>query len=165
MLPKTLRDFSGFIDGVGYAGRIKEGTPPTIALQVEEYLAGGMAAPVDIDMGAMEKMECSMTFSETSRALLSHIGKPDVPLTLRGAQRGPNVTAESVIYQMRGLLREITPGTWQRGSVPDKQLTFTAHYLKVSVADQPVIEIDAENMVRWIAGTDQLADVRRALGL
>lgn len=165
MLPKTLRNYTGFIDGFGYAGKIKEGTPPTVSLQVEEYLAGGMAAPIDIDMGAVEKMECSMTFSEYSNALYAHIGKTDTPLTLRGAQVGPNGETESVIYQMRGLLREVEPGSWQRGNVPDKKLMFTPHYLKISIADQPVVEIDAENMIRRIGGIDQMADQRRALGL
>lgn len=164
-LPTTLQNFTAFIDGFGLAGKIKEGTPPKVAIQTEEALTGGMAATVDIDMGAVEKLEASMTFIEYSPLLYTNLGVPDLPFTLRGSQRTPDGADQAVIYQMRGLLKENDPASFQTAKMSEPKASFTAHYLKVTIADVELIEIDAQNMVRKIGGIDQLAGQRAALGL
>ena len=63
MLPRTLKNFQLSVDGVGYAGRVTELTPPTLSTKSEEYRAGGMDAPYYIDMGS-EAMEAEFTVSE-----------------------------------------------------------------------------------------------------
>ena len=42
MLPKILKNFSAFVDGRGYAGRVDEITLPKLTIKMEEYRAGGM---------------------------------------------------------------------------------------------------------------------------
>lgn len=163
-LPKTLRNFIAFIDGFGWAGVIEEGMPPKLALVTEEYEGGGMAGPVDLDMGSVAKLEGELTFAEYNPSILGHFGKVDLPITLRGAQTADGTT-ESVIWQMRALIRELDPGTLKRGDGARLKLAYTASYLKLTVAEQEVIEIDQVNMIRKVGGVDQLDDQRRALGI
>ncbi|WP_410541965.1 phage major tail tube protein [Wolbachia endosymbiont (group A) of Portevinia maculata] len=63
MLPKILKNFNVFVDGRGYAGKIDEITLPKLTIKTEEYRAGGMDIPINIDMG-MEKLEADFTFAE-----------------------------------------------------------------------------------------------------
>ena len=60
MIPKILKNFNLFIDGRGYVGKCEEVNPPKLSIKSEEYKAGGMDAPIAIDMG-MEKLEASFT--------------------------------------------------------------------------------------------------------
>ena len=162
-LPKTLKDFTIFLAGDEWGGRVLEGTPPKLALKTEEYLAGGMSAPVDIDMGTVEKLECELTFSEYAAGLYQQFGVADTLLTLRGAATN-GTTTETVTYEMRGLIREIDPGAFKRGEQGSLKVTVTLSYLKVTIGGTEVIEIDPLNNIRRVGGKDQLADIRNALG-
>ena len=87
MLPRTLRNFQLSVDGVGYAGRVTELTLPTLTIATEEYRAGGLDAPVEIDMG-MEALTASFTLAEYDLDVLKRFGlynQNDVEVTARGA--------------------------------------------------------------------------------
>lgn len=73
MLPKILKNFNVFVDGRGYAGKIDEVTLPKLTIKTEEYRAGGMDIPINIDMG-MEKLEAEFTFSEYDSELFRLFG-------------------------------------------------------------------------------------------
>ncbi|MFW8594927.1 phage major tail tube protein [Cribrihabitans neustonicus] len=49
-----LKNFNLFVDGRGFAGELGDYTPASPSVAAEEYRAGGMDGPTDIDMG-MEK--------------------------------------------------------------------------------------------------------------
>lgn len=51
MLPKILKNFNVFVDGRGHAGKIDEIMLPKLTIKTEEYRAGGMDIPINIDMG------------------------------------------------------------------------------------------------------------------
>lgn len=166
MIPKKLKNFTAFVDGVGYAGRVEEIEPVKFKLKTEEYRGGGMDAAIDIDMG-MEKLETTLTFAEYTPELFMQLGLvdgADVPLTLRGAIQGTG-EAEEVIYQVRGLFHELDSGTWKAGDNSTLKASVTCTYVKLTISGREVIEIDVENMVRKIGGVDQLAGQRQALGL
>ena len=62
-MTKILKNFNLFVDGRGYAGRAEEVTPPKLTIKTEELRAGGMDAPISIDLG-MEKLECGFSLVE-----------------------------------------------------------------------------------------------------
>jgi P2 family phage contractile tail tube protein len=162
MIPKTLKNFTCFIDGVGFAGLIEEGALPKLALMVEEYQGGGMAGPVDIDMGSVEKMEFELTFSEYNPGLMGLFGRDDLQVSLRGAQGNDN---EAVIVETRGLFRELDGGSWKAGEKGSLKCAFTAKYLKMTVASDELIEVDIEGLIFKTGGVDRNASMRTALGL
>lgn len=166
MLPKRLINMTAFVDGRGYAGRIDEIGPPKLALKMEEYRAGGMDAPVELEMG-MEKMEANVTFAEYDPELFGLFGLVDgnaVSLTVRGARQNDTGT-DAIIMTMKGMYKELDPGTWKSGDKGTLKTVIACRYYKLTIDGQDLIEIDIENMIRKINGTDQLAEQRKALGL
>jgi Phage tail tube protein FII len=86
VLPKILRNFNVFVDGRGYAGKIDEITLPKLTIKTDEYRAGGMDIPINIDMG-MEKLEADFTFSEYVYRTLSAIWVDKWKFSIFDAQR------------------------------------------------------------------------------
>ncbi len=164
-IPQRVKNYVAYLDGTGYAGKVPEAKLPAIKIKTNDYDAGGMAAPVELDSGTMEKMEAEVTFAEYTGAVFGLFGNPDASLTLRGGQEDKPNTAEAVIVTMRGLFSQIDPGTWKKGGDTSAKCTVAVKYLKITIGAVVVVEIDAENMKRIINGTDQLAAMRRALGL
>lgn len=166
-IAKLLRNVSVFFDGRGYAGQFDSFDPPKLTLNTEEFRAGGMDMPVEVDMG-MEKMECKLVTSSADRAALERFGLADgsgTALTLRGAQQGRGPAVESVEHHVRGQVKEVDWGTWEPGKKGPCSFMVAVHYYKFVVDGATVHEIDPENMKRIINGTDQLEAQRAALGL
>lgn len=166
MLPRHLRNFTAFVDGVGQAGSVQELTLPVLTLKTDEHRAGGMDAPVDIDLG-MEKLELSMVVSSYTSDQFKAYGAlgAGVPLTVRGAIQRQGEDAQPVVIRMVATAKVIDRGTWTAGEKATQTITYTLTKYQEIIAGQRVVNIDIENMVREIDGVDQLASQRRALGI
>lgn len=166
MIPKILKNFNAYVDGRGYAGRIDEIALPKLTIQTEEHRAGGMDVPIEIDLG-MEKLECELTFAEYDTELFRLFGLLDgnsIGITLRGALHA-GTTTEPVIINLRGSFHELDAGTWKAGEKTTLKCRIAARYYKLTINDEELIEIDAENMIRRINGVDQLDAIRTVIGI
>ncbi|MCD6527000.1 MAG: phage major tail tube protein [Desulfuromonas sp.] len=168
MLPEILKNFSLFVEGRGYAGRVDEVTLPKLTRKMEEYRAGGMNAPVELDMG-MEKLECSFTLSECNVDVLRQFGVSDaaiVPVKLKGAvESDADGAVVAVEVVLRGRWRELDMGSWKAGDKAVLKVAMAATYYKYSAGGEELIEIDTINMVEKVGGVDRLASRRAALGI
>lgn len=156
-----------FVDGRGYAGQVMEFTPPTLALQVEDFRAGGMDAPIEIELG-MEKLEASFVLSAYDRDMLSLWGVApglQMQVTLREALESFDGTVKTVIHNLRGKIRKLDPGTSKPGEMASLTGEVAVTYYKQTHDGRVIHEIDVVNMVRVINGVDRLAALRAALGL
>lgn len=162
-----LKNYSLFVDGRGYAGVVTEYNPPELALNTDEHRAGGMDAPVDIDMG-MERMETSFSLSSVDDNVQRSFGLMEgnqVPVTIRGARESYNGGVTPVLHSMRGKITRVAPGAWQAGQKPTLQITMGLDYFRQEIDGEVIHEIDVINMIRTINGNDQLAEQRAALGI
>ncbi len=167
MSHSILREFSLFVDGRGYVGKVPELTPPKLTLKTEEYRAGGMAAPVDIDMG-LEKLTCEFTLSEYNPEIFALFGLADgnaVQITFRGAIRDEGGKDIPVLIAVRGLFTEIDVGSWQAASKIEKKCKVSCRYYRLEMDGKEIHEIDAVNMIQKVNGVDQLESVRNAIGI
>ena len=126
-----------------------------------------MDLPVEIELG-MEKLESTLTISDYDPDVFRMFGlldRQDVPVTLRGAFQRQGDEAVAVALQLRGGRKEIDSGTWKPGEKSTLKIAVALSYLKISMAGDELVEIDAKNMIRNIGGTDQLAAIRDAIGL
>lgn len=156
-----------FVDGRGYAGQIEDFNPPKLALMTEEFRGGGMDAAVEITMG-MEKLECDFSLISYDKDVLALFGVSEgvaVPFVAREALESFDGTITAVTHTMRGKIRELDPGTSKAGDKATLKVAMALTYYKLQHGGTTVLEIDVENMVRVVNGTDALADIRRALGL
>lgn len=163
---KVLRGFNLFVDGKGYAGKVEELTLPKLTIKTEEFRAGGMDAPVELDMG-MEKLECSFTLGDFSADVMRAFGlghNQPVDLTFRGALGLGDEKVVPIVVKAQGMFREQDLGTWKPGDKLQHKATVALKYYRYDQDGELIHEIDIENMVRIVDGKDMLAETRAAIG-
>ena len=167
MIVNILKNCNMFVDGRGFAGQVMEVNLPKLTLKMEEHRDGGMDAPAEIDMG-MERLECSFSTSRIDAGLLRSWGLASgnqVPLTFRGALESEDGAVTPVVATVRGNVKEIDHGTWKPGEKAALKCTVATRYYKFEHGGEVLHEIDVDNMVRIVNGTDRLAEQRAALGI
>ena len=167
MIVNVLKNVNLFVDGRGYAGQVMEVNLPKLTVKMEEHRDGGMDAPAEIDMG-LEKLECNWSTSAIDAEVMRSWGfQPGahVPVTFRGALESEDGTVTPVTCQVRGQIKELDFGTWKTGEKIPLKCAMAVRYYKYEQDGQTVIEIDVDNMIRNINGTDRLAEQRAALGI
>ncbi|MFK7701361.1 phage major tail tube protein [Pseudomonas caspiana] len=167
MIPQVLFNLNLFVDGVSFNGDVASLTLPKLTLKTEEHRAGGMDAPIEMDMG-MEKGEASFVTVGVRRKSLKYFGLADGTAfngTFRGAFKGLRSTVVPVVVTLRGMLKEVDMGDWKPGDKAEIKHAVALTYWKVEVDGLVMYEIDPLAMVRVVDGVDQLAAVRSALGL
>jgi len=166
MIPKILKNFNLFVDGRGYVGKCDEVNPPKLNIKAEEYRAGGMDAPISIDMG-MEKLEASFMLSEYDKDILKQFGLISgngVQITLRGALQDDTSTSP-IIIKLRGMYTEIDMGKFAASEKGTLNCTISCRYYSLEIDGEQLIEIDIDNMTRIIGGTDKMTEIRDAIGI
>lgn len=164
---QVLKNLNVFVDGRGYAGQIEEINLPKLTVKTEDFRAGGMDAPMELDMG-MEKLETDFSLIGYDKDILSLFGfvvPATVALTFRGALENADGTITAFVCKMRGNIREIDLGTSKAGDKPAMKVTMGLVYHYIEHGGTPVVEVDVVNMVRMIGGVDKLAAVRAAIGI
>lgn len=164
---KILKNFTVAVDGRGFAGNVEEFQLPNLNLTTDDFRAGGMDAPVPVDLG-MEKLETSFTTAKHCADTLALFGVAEgqsIPMTARAALEDMDGTTTAVTITMRGRITSIQPAAWTPGSKATTQYTLALSYYKYEQGGSTIHEIDIPNMVRIINGTDRLAEQRSALGI
>lgn len=162
-----LKNFNLFVDGRGYAGQIGEYTPPNPSIATEEFRAGGMDAPIELDMG-QELMETSFQLRAYDADVLAWWGVAPgntLQLTARGALESHDGTVKPVVHNLRGMIKAPDRGTWSPGQTATLGITMSIEYFKESINDTLICEIDVKNMIRNVGGNDRLAEIRAAIGI
>ena len=167
-LPRKLKNFATFVDGTNYMGEMPEVTLPTLTRKMEEYRAGGMNGPIDLDMG-QEKMEAELKGAGWIKGLMAKWGAGThdaVMVRFAGAiQSDDSEAVQAVEVVMRGRLSEVDPGSAKAGELTERTYKFTLSYYKATVDGEVELEIDLVNLVENVHGEDRLSAVRAALGV
>ena len=166
MITDVLRNMNLFVDGRGYAGRVEEVNLPKLTVSTEEHRAGGMDAPVEIDMG-LEKLECDWTSSSIDAHVLKAWGLSHgalLPVSFRGALVSEDGSVRGAEARVRGYVKEVDWGTWKPGEKSPLKCMMAVRYYRFLHDGDVIHEIDADNMIRIVNGTDQLEAQRQALG-
>jgi uncharacterized protein len=168
MLPRVLKDFTLFIDGVGYAGLAEEITLPKLTRQMEDHQAGGMLGPVKLDLG-MEALTLDFTIAEFNPEILKLWGNANASgisarfLGSLVSQDGGGTDAVEV--SVRGRFEEIDPGSAKKKETGKLKLKMPLTYYRYSHNSVPLIELDMISGKESVGGTDLSAAVMKALGI
>lgn len=155
------------MDGRGHAGRVSQVTLPKLTVKTEEHRAGGMDAPAEIDMG-LEKLEASWTMASVDADLLRRWGLAagqSTPCVFRGALQSEDGTVKAVAATCRGTIREIDYGDWKPGEKAELKAMMAVRHYRLEIDGETLHDVDVDNMVRIVDGTDVLAAQRAALGI
>lgn len=167
MIPRVLRNFNLFVNGIGYAGRVTEAELPELSVKTEEHRGGGMDGVAEIDLG-MEALNAKLTFAEYVPDVFKAFGKMDgtaVRIQLRGALQRDGETAVPCIVDLHGGFKKNTMGSWKAGDMASNEVEMSVRFLKIKIGSEDLVEIDIDNMVRKIGGVDELESIRAAIGL
>lgn len=167
-LPLKLKNYNFFVDGQNYVGKVPEIVLPKLTAKMEEFRAGGMDAPIDIDLG-MEKLTMEWTVGGFVKQALTQFGALShnkVGLRFAGALQTDDLEAvQALEVNVRGRHSELDFGTSTAGDDTAIKITSSLSYYKLTLDGEVLIEIDIPNMVKNIGGTDLMSNVRMALGL
>lgn len=161
------KNFTVSVDGRGYAGDVEDFNAPKLTAKTEEFRAGGMNTPIKLNMGT-DVMDCDFSLKSYDPDVLALFGLAegqDVPLIFREVLESVDGTVTAVVHTVRGIVTEIDPGTSKAGETAVMKVTVNCRYYKLEHGSRVIHEVDPENMVMVVNGTDQLAQQRAALGL
>lgn len=167
-LPKILKDYNLFLDGVSYAGKAESITLPKLELKTEEYQAAGMIAPIEIDLG-MSVMKMDVTLSEYSDAVLSLWGTADVgginARFVGAAVAADGSGTDAIEISVRGRWKSLDFGEAKAKEKSKLKVEMPLTYYRYNVNGTTMIEIDAINGSQSVNGTVLTDVLMKALGL
>lgn len=142
MIPRVLRNFSAFVNGRDYVGRVTECELPALEVKTEEHRGGGMDSPAEVDMG-MNLLTSTIKFAEYDPDLLKLFGKlgPQERVMLRGALQRDQETAVPCVVEMNGGFKSAKMGSWKAGDVAELELEASLRYYKLEIGEETIFEI------------------------
>ncbi|MDR2506837.1 MAG: phage major tail tube protein [Candidatus Accumulibacter sp.] len=167
-LPRVLKNFNVFYEGYNFLGICESVELPKLTRKMEEYRGGGMNGPVSVDLG-IEKLEMTHNYGGFTREVFESFGAVKVGsvlLRFSGAcQREDTEEVDRVEIVCRGRHSEIDAGTAKAGEKNEFKVVSQLSYYRLSINQDTLVEIDLENFVEKVGGSDRLAKQRDALGI
>jgi len=166
-VPQTLRNFSLFIEGESYLGRVKSIELPKLEVATEAVRMGGFDSELAIDLG-LNALECTFTMLSYDKGLFEtclNLNSSATRLSARGALQRSGEAITPVVVTCQGAINMIDFGTWEGGTLSETQFMMNCEFYSLSVGGEDLIVIDILNAKRVINGKDVLAEMRTALGV
>jgi P2 family phage contractile tail tube protein len=166
MLPRVLKNFTAYIDGRGYIGRVESCQLPELAVKADEFRGGGMDGPVELEMG-INKLDASIVLAEYDPNVIKLWGlfSADTAVVLRGAIQRQGEDAVPVVVRLQGGVKQITRAEWKSGQNSPMTVAVNCNRYSETIGSETLVDIDLLNFVRIVGGVDQLATQRAALGV
>lgn len=167
-LPRTLRKFNTFIDGVSFIGECQELKLPKIAMKTEEYRGAGMQGSVKLLKG-LEALEMESTYNSPIKEIVATFGAEthDAALIrwMGSYSREDTGEAQAIEITMRGRHNELDGGDAKAGDNGSFKVKSDLTYYKQVVDGVVWLEIDVVHDIFIVMGVDRLAQHRANVGL
>lgn len=166
-LPRKLKNFNVFYNGITHIGECQEVECAKLERHMEEYRGGGMNGPIKLDMG-MKALEITHSYGGLMYDILRQFGQANaggVLMRFAGAyQRDDFGAVDAIEIVCRGRHEEIDQGKAEAGGKTEFKIKSTLTYYKITVNGLPLVEIDLVNFIEIVGGIDRLAEQRAAIG-
>ncbi|WP_337049271.1 phage major tail tube protein [Serratia fonticola] len=169
-LPRKLKHFNVFLNGVDYHGVAESVTLPKITRKLEAWRGAGMNGPAHIDMG-LDDEALSMNwalggFDEEPYKQMGRAVVDGVMVRFAGSiQRDDTAETMPVEVVVRGRHKEIDSGDSKEGENTSLKISTVCTYYKLTMGGKDIIEIDVVNMIEKVDGVDLMAAHRKNIGL
>jgi hypothetical protein len=167
-LPRTLRMFNVFVNGVSFVDQALELKLPKIAMKTEEYSGAGMLGPVAL-LKAIEKLEIEHTYNGPIEEIVADFGaeKHDASLVrfMGSYSEEGSGTDQAVEITVRGRHNEFDQGDAKAGENGNWKVKTDCTYYKQTVNGKVWLEIDVVHKIFNVMGVDRLAAHRKNIGL
>ncbi len=153
-----------FFDGRGYAGVASAVEVPKLEVATREYNAAGMAGPIEVRMARLDSvLMAKLTFQGFDPNLYQNLFTPEgdlIPLTIKGSTEDGDGRTHAHTINMRGFIKTLDEGEWKDGEEVPLKIDVSLRYYKRIRDAVELFEIDQENMIFRVNGTDKLAQHR-----
>lgn len=169
-LPLKLKQYNIYVDGTSMIGVAQEVTLPKLTHKTVSYRAGGMLAPVSVDLGLDDgALDMDVTVGGLVVSLLSRMYEDTadaMQLRFSGAfQDETSAGYTTCEIQTRGRFTEVDFGTAKVGEDTTHKYTLKNTYVKITVGSATILEVDAINLTMNVGGVDKTAALRAAIGM
>lgn len=169
--PNVLNDAAIYVDGKTWLG-VAEVNLPDIQHKVTEFkvfgVSGGMDAPL---IGHIDKIKIAIKFKSVDKEAWKTIydSSKSPLLDIRAVVQEYNAATGMMEYFdikviAKGFFHKLKPLGFKQGSDETSDAEYEAHYLKIDIGGEEILEIDKFNYIYKVAGDDKLAMVRAGLG-
>ena len=156
---------NAYINGNSMLGKVESADLPDLKFLFEEHKSMGMLGKLDLPTMGIDKLEGKIKFN----SLYPKVSVQMTPFGYQQLQIRSSVNEHSTdgITEQKPLVTIITmsPKNWQLGKFEqhknvDKEIDFTAIYVKQMLDGEEIIEYDAMANILKIGGQDILAEYR-----
>lgn len=166
-IPQVINRFNLYKSGNKLVGLTGEMELPVITMLTDSLEGAGTGGNMDVPViGLTDNMDMSIPYMSINREMFSMANPNEAAdLTLRGAIQGTDPATGKISYtslavSVRGVVKEITPGSVKAGGKMESSITLTLSYYKIVLDEVTVMEIDKLNGVFVVNGVDVLKEVR-----
>lgn len=167
-LPRKLKNFNLFQNGVSFLGMVSEVTLPKLSRKMEDYRAGGMTGPVSVDFGN-EALSLEWSAGGLIGEALKQYGASShgaVQLRFAGAyQEDDDGSVAAVEVVVRGRYKEVDMGAAKPADDTTHKYTMPCSYYKLMIDGATIIELDFMGGVEIIGGASVNDAIHKAIGL
>lgn len=169
-VPEKLVSFRVYENGDDLLG-IADVTLPTLQAMSETIKGAGLAGEIDSPViGHYSSMEVQLSWRSIYKNILKLAAPRSFNFDLRGAAQvkdseSGNIVTQHIKIVVRGVPKNLELGKFDVGVATGTTTTLEVDYIKISVDNSDVLELDKYNYICKIDGTDYLSEVREALGL
>jgi P2 family phage contractile tail tube protein len=169
-IPEKLINFRVYKDNIVLLGQA-DVQLPSIEMITDSIKGAGIAGEIDSPaLGQTQSMTVTINFRSTTKDMASLASGQAHELDIRGAAQvydsgdGKLIT-QPIKVTLRAMTKKIDLGKLEAAASQEASWEGEVVYIKVSVAEVEIIEIDKFNFIHKINGEDSLADTRTALGM
>ncbi|WP_227104510.1 phage major tail tube protein [Chromobacterium rhizoryzae] len=167
-LPRALRKFNVFIDGVGFIGQALEVKLPKVAMETEKYRGAGMIGSVALLKG-LGDLEMEQTYNGPIREIVMTFGAEQhdaAQIRFMGSYaKEDDGSAQAVEVVVRGRHNEMDMGDAKAKENGSFKVKTDLSYYKLIVDGEEWLEVDVVNDVFKVFGKDIQAAHRANVGL
>jgi hypothetical protein len=169
MIPDKIKGFECYDDGNVMIG-VADVVLPNIAHMTDTIKGAGIAGEIDTPaVGNVQSMTTTINWRSLVEENIIYAAPKTYHFDFRGSvqlyDRGTgDYTSKSAKVVMKAIPKTFTPGNFDTASQMGTSLECEVVYLKISIEDKELVEIDKFNYIFMVNGMDYLAKVRRDIG-
>ncbi len=164
--PKVLKGFRVYIDGYDTGASANNIILPKITQRIEEISLGSFVLPVNM---GLDLLTAEIELLEQDKSTLIQWGLLNGTtgqlITFRGYQEDNTGESNDIRIDMRGIYKEYDLGQWAKGETGKVKYIINLTQFTYTIDSVPYIVIEPLTNTFLIAGVNQLAKQKDALGI
>ncbi|MCM3129016.1 phage major tail tube protein [Paenibacillus provencensis] len=170
-IPINLAGLAVFLEGLNQQVATGDVTLPTLTPMTDTVNGAGILGDVEVpSSGHYSSMQVGIAWKTINKDVFKLVSSQMKGLEIRGAfkefdnTRGVTVT-KAIKIVVRGFGKGVELGTLVQNAASNTSNTIEVTYIKIFIDGTSVFELDKFNYVSRVNGEDDMADIRKALGL